>query len=202
MDKIYKQIDGTRHTPEGKLYNNMMSRVRLGNLETNSKTYKTYHGISVGDNFKDFQFFAKWCNNQVGFNSIDDNGRKFCLDKDLLLYNNKEYNENYCVFVPSEINTFISKGGNHNKDNGLPIGVSYREDRGYMVYVSMPWKKNQKKCGPYRKLERAVIKYIELKKWVANVLAEKWKDKIDSRVYDVLVNFDLKERGYLLHISD
>lgn len=196
---VYKQTTGLGHTPEGKLYNNMMSRVRLGNLGI---SYKTYKDVTISENFKDFQFFAEWCNNQVGFNSIDNNGRKFCLDKDLLLHGNKEYNENYCVFIPAEINCFLSKGGNHNKNNGLPIGVSYREDVGYTVYINVPWKRKQKRCGPYRKLEKAVTKYIELKKSVAKELAEKWKDKIDSRVYNALINFDLKERGYLLHISD
>ena len=197
---MYKQIDNYQHTPEGRLYNNMMSRARLGNSEANTKNYKTYKGVIVSENFKDFQFIANWCNNQVGFNLIDECGRKFCLDKDLLVYNNKEYNENCCVFIPSEINTFLSKGGNQNKDNGLPIGISYREDRGYTVYVRIPWKKKQKRCGPYIKLERAVTKYIELKKQVATILADKWKDKIDKRAYDTLINFDLKERGYLLHI--
>ena len=48
------------------------------------------------------------------------------LDKDLLVYKNKVYSPDTCVFISQKLNIFITKGRN-NKDT--PIGVSYRKNQ-------------------------------------------------------------------------
>ena len=60
----YYLSDGTRKkTREYMLYQNMKSRC--------SDKYKqgrlTYADCTVSDKFKDFQYFANWCNRQIGF---------------------------------------------------------------------------------------------------------------------------------------
>ena len=191
---MYKQfITGVGHTPEGRLYNNMISRSK--------KTEGVYKDTTVSENFKDFQYFADWCNKQKGFNCKDENGRSFALDKDLLILDNNQYHEDYCLFLPSEINSFILKGGNENKSNGLPIGIcvgTHDNRRGFMSRCSTPFnRKHQKKSGPYSILSKAVDKYKQQKEFVARFLAEKWKDCIDPRAYEMLINFTIEERGYL-----
>lgn len=49
------------------------------------------------------------------------------LDKDLLVYKNKVYSPETCVFVSKEVNNFLIKS---SRNRGLyPIGVSYDKTR-------------------------------------------------------------------------
>lgn len=193
---MFIQFDGTtgKHTSEGRLYNNMMSRGK--------KVDGVYKYTTVSDNFQNFQYFAEWCNSQIGFNEKDDYNRNFSLDKDLLLYGNNQYCEDLCVFVPSEINTFILKGSNTIKINGLPTGVCVgkHDNRwGFMSYCSVPWSKHMKRAGPYTTIKKAYEKYSTTKEHVAKYLASKWESKIDPRVFEMLMKFKTDSRGYCLN---
>ena len=86
----------------------------------------TYQDCSVSSNFTRFSYFKDWCHNQVGFNCLDDVGKPFQLDKDILVKGNKLYGEDTCCFVPQVINALLLQG-THVKD-GLSLGVSYRHD--------------------------------------------------------------------------
>lgn len=59
------------------------------------KRSPTYVGCSMSENFKNFQFFAEWCNGQVGFGN-----KGWHLDKDILLKGNKEYSESFVCSFP------------------------------------------------------------------------------------------------------
>jgi hypothetical protein len=70
--------------------------------EKHQERYPTYRGCEASDNFKDFQYFAKWCGSQIGFN-LDN----YQLDKDLL-GNGKLYSENTCCFIPIKLNSHFT----------------------------------------------------------------------------------------------
>lgn len=70
----------------------------------------TYKDVTVCEEWLNFQNFAEWCVNQKGFKSVDQNGRQFQLDKDLLVEGNKIYSPKTCCFVPTEINCFFLTG--------------------------------------------------------------------------------------------
>ena len=63
------------------------------------KRCPTYIGCSVCDDWLLFSSFKKWMEKQ------DWNGRH--LDKDLLIYGNKIYSPEACLFVPQEINKLL-----------------------------------------------------------------------------------------------
>ena len=163
---------------EYRLWTNMLGRCY--NEETKKK-YPTYIGCSVSDNFKSYSYFYEWCQNQIGFGACDYN-----LDKDLIYKGNKEYNENNCVFIPREINNVLTK---RQLDRGLlPIGVS---KNGSNFQAQCSYNGKVKYIGVFETPELAFNAYKTFKEAYIKELAEKYKDTIDSRAYQALLNYEV-----------
>ena len=148
----------------------------------------TYKDCTVSNNFKQFPYFKEWCNNQIGFNSIDSKGNPFHLDKDILIKGNKEYSENVCVFVPQEINCLLLSG---IKGRGkYPIGVFKSTTEGkYVACINRGGIST--KLGTYSSPEQAFYTYKIAKEEYIKVIANIWKDKIDIRVYETLMDYKI-----------
>ena len=149
----------------------------------------TYKDCSVSDNFKYYPYFKEWCNNQIGFNVLDDKGNRFELDKDLLIKGNKAYSEDTCCFIPREINVALiynqTKKGNH------PIGVSYSKvNNKFVVYVKKG-EGSREYLGYFEDASVAFLAYKASKEAYLKELANKWKDKIDPRVYEALIGWEI-----------
>jgi hypothetical protein len=145
-----------------------------------AKRKPTYTDCTMSDNFKDFPFFAAWCEKQVGW---DQEG--FQIDKDLLQQEKKQYSEDVCVFVPNSINSlFITR----NRVRKLPLGVT-RQGKKFRADLALGGKKVKSKVVDTA--ESAFYLYKDLKEAYAKILAETYKDRIDLRVYQLLVNFEV-----------
>lgn len=144
---------------------------------------ETYRGCGVSDNFKSYEYFYEWCNNQVGFNK---NGWE--LDKDLLVKGNKVYSEEYCVFIPQELNKALT---NKSRFRGLlPIGVSLYKPRGnYTVSINRFGKNTT--LGYFNTPEEAFNTYKFARESYLKELANIWKDQIDPRAYESLINYEV-----------
>ena len=149
----------------------------------------TYRGCSVSENFKYYPYFYNWCNNQIGFNSVDDKGKPFSLDKDILTKGNKIYSEDNCVFVPQEINNLLLS---NNKIRGkFPIGVSFHKGVGKFA-ANINKSRNPIHIGYFTTQEEAFLAYKNAKESYIKEAANKWKDDIDSRVYEALINYQVE----------
>lgn len=144
----------------------------------------TYSDCTVSDNFKNFQFFAEWCNQQFGFGKED-----WQLDKDLLsTNNNKIYSEDVCVFVPRELNVLLCK--NSKTRGGYPIGVNYhRASLSFVAQLNING--SRKHLGCYATPEEAFRVYKDYKEHHIKEKAHEWKDLIDPRVYTTLLNYEV-----------
>ena len=147
--------------------------------------FKTYKGCTVSENFLHYEYFYEWCNKQTGFNC--DN---FDLDKDLLVKGNKVYSEHTSIFLPREINSALTK---NDKTRGeYLIGVSWHKATKKFISQVDIGLKSQKHLGLYTTELEAFNAYKEAKENYLKDLANKWKDKIDSRAYNALMNYQVE----------
>lgn len=146
--------------------------------------HPTYKGCSVSEKFKRYDYFLEWCQDQIGFKN------NWCLDKDILIKGNKVYSEDTCVFIPNEVNCVLTKT---NRLRGkYPIGVCWRKDVGKFIAQVNRNKCQQDFLGCFDNPTNAFLAYKQAKEDYLKELAEKWKDQIDPRAYEALINYQVE----------
>ena len=171
-------VDGVK-TKEYNLWCSMLTRCYS---DTCKKKNPTYEGCKVSDNFKSYEYFYEWCNEQIGFGADG-----FELDKDLLIKGNKVYNENTCIFIPKEINSLLVKCTN-SRGKHL-IGVSWH-DKGKAFEARVRKNKGKREyLGLFKTEIEAYNAYKQAKESFVKEQANKWKGKIDERAYEALMNY-------------
>lgn len=153
----------------------------------NKKDHPTYQNCTVSLEFLHFHNFKSWCKQQTGFGN-----KGFALDKDILVKGNKVYSPETCCFVPQEINNFLTNIKLSNDTNN--IGISFHEEtKKYKVEFSKYGKTTR--LGYFCNLKDASQAYKQAKESHAKDLARKWKDQIDPRVYQALMNYEVEIDG-------
>jgi len=153
--------------------------------------WPSYSECTVSENFKSYTFFYEWCQEQVGFGNVEDNGNMWCLDKDLLVKGNKLYSEDTCVFIPLRINNIIIK---RDKARGeYPIGVSFDSERSKFKASCGTGKGGRKLVGRYSTVEQAFQAYKTFKEALIKEVANDYKNLIDPRAYQALMNYEVNE---------
>jgi len=140
---------------------------------------KAYRGCYVSENFKSYSYFYEWCQLQYGFNNPG-----WQLDKDILIYGNKMYGEDTCIFIPNELNALFTGYGCEVYD--LPIGVTYHKDTGkFQVVVRINGK--NKYIGLFVNKDDAVNAYMREKTIVVNHLCNKYKGELSEDILNALM---------------
>mgnify|MGYP003538983533 CR=1 FL=1 len=141
--------------------------------------HPTYKDVTVCEEWKCFQNFAEWCSKHIK--------EGYCLDKDILIKGNKSYSPETCCFVPNEINMLLVKS---NKRRGkLPIGVN---KNGNKYQASRCINRKRFTYGTFNTPEEAFECYKFHKEAHIKEVADKWKDLIDPRVYEALINYNVE----------
>ena len=173
-----------KHTTEYSVWKNMLRRCYS---EKGRQKFQSYNDCTVSENFKKYSYFYEWANKQVGFNSVDDMGNPFHLDKDLLVKGNKIYSETTCVFLPLEINVALAIRDSKNKN--FHVGVRKGCNK-YEAICCINSKSTY--LGIFNTEIEAFNAYKQAKESYLKELANKWKDKIDPRAYDALMNYQVE----------
>ena len=183
----YESMVGGRKLREYKLWHGMLIRCYDSKHHIRQPTYKD---CEVSENFRYYPHFYEWANKQVGFNSADENGQKFQLDKDLLIKGNKIYSEDVCIFIPQEINSVISKCDAVRGNS--PVGVTYDKKCGKFISRVRLQDSKRVHIGCFSDEIEAFKAYKQVKENYIKELANKWKDKIDERAYNALMNYQVE----------
>ena len=182
----YPVSEGRRNTKEYELWKSMLRRCYS---DTYKKKCPTYEGCEVSENFKSYEYFYEWCNKQIGFGD-DGDGNPFHLDKDLLVKGNKVYSESTCVFIPAEINSLLTKR-TASRGNHL-IGVYWDKTKKAFIAQVSKNKGKQEHLGSFKTELEAFNAYKQAKESFVKEQANKWKDQIDDRAYNALMNYKVE----------
>lgn len=167
-----------KHTKAYSVWKSMLLRCYS---ESYQAKYPTYLGCHVSENFKNFQYFAEWCQSQVGFGFKD-----YHLDKDILSGSSKVYSENTCAFIPLRLNLVLQTKPSLVKE--LPLGVVFCKNTGkYLSRCTFDGK--CKSLGYFNTPEDASVAYQKAKQDYVREMAEHYKEVIDSRIYLFFKNF-------------
>ena len=177
-------VDG-KSVKEYGLWKHMLERCFSEKYQT---FYPTYKGCNVSDNFLYYSYFYDWCQEQTGFGKVDEKGRSWCLDKDLLFIGNKTYSETTCVFVPQEINLFFNENGNTRGE--YPVGVCFdKSSCKFMAYCTVNGKRQH--LGRFNTAQEAFAAYKPFKEALCKELALKWQPQIDPRVFEAMMSWSV-----------
>lgn len=171
-------------------WDNMKRRCTSERLK---EKYPTYINVTASDEFKNFTKFHDWWFKQLGCNLPNVE-----LDKDLLVKGNKIYSSNTCLLVPNFVNMFLIK---RYADRGECLigvykdGVYKNGDIRYKAQISeydiATGKTIQKHIGCYRNELDAFAAYKTEKEAMAKNYAAYLKGKIDNRVIEAFLNFEV-----------
>lgn len=141
----------------------------------------SYENCTVCDEWLSFSNFKKW------FDEHHVDG--WHLDKDILIKGNKVYSPQTCCFVPCEINVLFVKSDKKRGEH--PIGVSYcKEQKKFRAAVSV--NHSRKFVGRYSTEQEAFEAYKKAKEENIKRVADKWKNKIEPKVYLAMCNYKVE----------
>lgn len=153
----------------------------------------TYVGVIASNEFKNFTKFHDWWHKQIGYDLPNVE-----LDKDLLVKGNKVYSAETCLLVPSFVNTFLTKRDAKRGDCVIGVckqGVYKNGDVRYRArvneYDTITGKSVNKSLGCFRNEYDAFIAYKSAKEAMAKKYAAYLTDKVDNRVVEALLNFEV-----------
>lgn len=141
------------------------------------KKFITYKDCFVCDEWHNFQNFAEW------FYSNYKDGMQ--IDKDLLKNYNKAYCPEYCCFVPQEINKFFTD--RIDKRGFYGHGVRIKPSGNFASRIKFDGK--EKALGTFKTLSCAKSAYKTAKEGIAVILANRYKDVIEDKVYNAMINY-------------
>lgn len=152
-------------------------------LVSNQNKFITYKDVSICDEWKCLQNFAKWYekNHKSWMCGWD-------LDKDILVKGNRIYSPETCCFVPHEINgLLINRKAGRGK---YPIGVTKVSKNRFQVQLCISG--TNKYLGVFKTAGEAFVAYKTAKENYIREVANRWKGKINPRVYKALYNHNVE----------
>ncbi len=137
-----------------------------------------------------FPNFYEWLHDQPNFDKWL-NGKRWAIDKDILIKRNKLYSPNTCCLVPQNVNcVFLKREADRGK---YPIGVTEGEF-GFEAKCHNPFTNRSEELGCYATPERAFEAYKRYKEDIVKQVAKQEYDKenITKECYEAMMNYEVE----------
>ena len=169
----FKSSNSGKETTYYTKWYNMFSRCYAQKQES-------YNNIEVCKEWYNFQNFAKWYEENWKPEFMEG----WELDKDILEKGNKIYSPETCCFVPKEVNSLFIRTNKYNIAQTID-----KNDGVFTPYLSRHRKTIS--LGRFKTYEEAFQTYKTAKEKYIKEVADKWRDKIDQRVYEAMYNYKI-----------
>lgn len=149
-----------------------------------SRLEKAYETSNMCVQWHNYLNFRDWVVAQKGFGV-----KGWELDKDLLIKGNTLYCPESCVFLPKSVNAALTKRQNCRGD--YPIGVVINKAKTKFE----AWCGDgtaSKYLGVYETPKEAFLAYKSKKEEFLKGLANKYKELLDPRAYEALMNYEVE----------
>lgn len=152
-------------------------------------THLSYQGCIVCEEWLCYQNFAKWWKE----NYYELGNEKMCLDKDILIKDNKTYSPENCLIVPISINSVFTC---HHKNNGYPKGVSpshHSKSKPYTAKIELNNK--QFSLGVFKTRFEAFNIYKQAKENSIKQMADEYRAKYSNfpqKLYEALYQYEVR----------
>lgn len=168
----------------GRIYSIWVEMIRRGYSMKHKIEFPTHKDVTVCEEWHNFQVFAEWYKANYDYIIMKD----WHLDKDILIKGNKLYSPETCCFVPAEINSLFKE----NKKNRVCQykGVSKNKNRFQAVITK---DKKSLYLGTFKTQLEAFEVYKKAKETYIKELADKWKDKIEPKVYEAMYDYKVEK---------
>ncbi len=185
----YKTSKNGKHTKEYTAWCSMLTRCYSDDFK---KQRETYENVICCKEWLLFENFYEWLHSQENFDKWY-NGKKWALDKDILIKNNKIYSPSTCCLVPDRINSIFLKSDKRRGD--LPIGVSCYDWDGHTYYIlSISRKIHNHPSKYFKSPEDAFCYYKNLKENIIKQVAQEEYNKgnITKQCYEAMMKYQVE----------
>ena len=175
------------HTKEYEVWNNILVRCFD---EKYKEKYPTYKNVTCCEEWLLFENFYEWLHSQENFDKWI-NGKRWDVDKDILVKGNKVYSPNNCCLVPNNVNKLFSK--NDSRRGSLPIGVCVKNGLFY-VSCSNPFTRKTEFLGYSNTPEQGFLMYKKKKELYIKQVAEFEYNNgnITKQCYDAMMKYEVE----------
>ena len=143
--------------------------------------YKSYENGKLSRCYRTWEHMLQRCYD----NKYIVRDELMCLDKDVLVKNNKIYGSDTCIFTPKSINSLFVKNDRNRSEHG--IGAIYRKrDKKFESWC------NDKCLGRYDTPQEAFQAYKKFKENYIKQVADEYKEYIPKKLYEAMYNYEVE----------
>ena len=155
----------------------------------------TYEDVTCCDEWLYYPNFYEWLHSQENFEKWY-NGKRWAIDKDILIKGNKIYSPDTCCLVPRRVNTLFTKADSNRGE--YPIGVYFKKENNcfcsQISKIQNNGEKQQEFIGYYNTPEEAFCAYKKTKESYIKQIAQEEYDKgnITKQCYEAMMRYEVE----------
>lgn len=151
----------------------------------------TYQNTTCCEEWLNYENFYEWLHNQPNFDKWY-KSKRWAVDKDILIKGNKIYSPDTCCLIPQNVNClFLKREAERGK---YPIGVRYRDNKGFIAVCRNPFLNKAVEIGCYSTPKTAFQAYKTYKEDIIKQVAEvEYRNSnITEGCYKAMLNYEVE----------